>query len=94
MSNIKFTPGPWQIEEADGNEQNVYLEVATEDDFICGVYIDSAPESKERAIYDARLIAAAPEMYEILQTLIEHPTCNKELPLPKRIIELFNKINE
>lgn len=88
MINEKHTPGPWKLLEvgglghlcpADGNGISI-LTVVTEGDVdFAAVYEDA----------DARLIAAAPELLEALQNLLndtqhkEHQDCD-DGPCPVR----------
>lgn len=58
MSAAKFTPGPWTIRETPESDYTDFA-IHIGPDYI-GVYKES----------DAHLIAAAPELYEALETLI------------------------
>lgn len=78
MSNEKFTPGPWRRE---GNRVYPITEAGKTRHFggpICSVDYnsfvdqDSADKNEKKAGYDAALIAAAPEMYDWLNWLIEN----------------------
>ena len=71
MSKTKFTPGPW-TSGIRGVLGALRFSVAPENDFgkivsICGDY---GAEDKEESIANARLIAAAPDMYEALEAAI------------------------
>lgn len=62
----KFTPGPWQVEE-----------VGVEELFIVkpdgkGGWFGIAELSVDAAFADARLIAKAPAMYELLSHITQH----------------------
>lgn len=71
MSEAKFTKGEW---EYDKELEGIYNTVCN---FIC-----DAPKNNK---YDAHLIAAAPEMYEMLKKIqFEHCNCSK----------LYNEIDE
>jgi len=60
--NMQHTPGPWTIDETVGvNSKPVYL--------IEDASGDSIAQTRDRTI--ARLIAAAPELLESLQRLLE-----------------------
>jgi hypothetical protein len=69
MSNEKFTPGPWAIQQV-----HQILWVGTPkrngqlDELILHINQDVSykDEKKERNLANAKLIAAAPEMYEAL----------------------------
>ena len=58
----KFTPGKWHCDELPRNIDGTILVITPEDiiAYVVGCKNDEA---------NARLIAAAPEMYELLQTL-------------------------
>ena len=64
----KFTPGPWEVAYLDENEQAVvkakHIEIAT-----CWHHCVQSIEQEMHA--NARLIAAAPEMYEVLRRIRE-----------------------
>lgn len=63
MSEAKFTKGPWEVEICEIND-SVDV-VANHCDWeICGF-----PRMDNSIIHDAHLIAAAPEMYELLSGL-------------------------
>lgn len=65
MSAEKFTPGPWRV----------HTEQPEECSLAAGHYIDAADGSgvafAQRSPEDAHLIAAAPEMYEVLQRFVD-----------------------
>lgn len=65
----KHTPGPWKIGYKDGNEQlvimNQHIEIAT-----CWHHCVEAIE--EEMQYNARLIAAAPELLKALKVVVEY----------------------
>lgn len=80
----KFTPGPW-LEDGNGFEPT--WDVSNKDGSICTVRTNRA---------DARLIAAAPELYECLKTAAAY---NKAMPTPVEravfadtLMKLFEKI--
>ena len=68
MSETKFTPGPWYIRKTGKHWNNAELDnieicYGKDDECICDtVYQDS----------DARLIAAAPDMYEALKEVVRY----------------------
>ena len=84
MSEMKFTPGPWQRKH-DYTKEGACTIVANVDgethcdgsetysyDFICTCE-DEFGEYTERAEANARLIAAAPELYAALSDIMENP---------------------
>ena len=71
MSEPKFTPGPWHKKgkrvfwtkpERDLPKDNLFNGLVC----ICATTEDNPPEVNEEACANASLIAAAPEMYEVL----------------------------
>jgi hypothetical protein len=91
----KFTPGPWRIEDvlgvpvpricgsdiihANGRERNAQgISSASYTETVCAIVGDL---SLEGPMANARLIAAAPEMYDEIASLptcgCGHPHCNK-----------------
>jgi len=73
MSEQKFTPGPWKVDEAEGLPIAV-IENNEDGNGICEVGISTDPET----VANARLIAAAPEMYELLKYMLEMDFIPKE----------------
>ena len=62
-----FTPGPWEIQDAGpGTIRGLRFRVVTDDSVIA-----RTTDGWKEARANARLIAAAPEMYEVLQELAE-----------------------
>jgi len=62
-----ITPGPWQIEDCTpGESTGLRFEVGTKDSVIA-----RTTDGWKEARANARLIAAAPDMYEVLQELAE-----------------------
>lgn len=62
MSELKITPGPWEVERKDGD--CVYGGRAGME-LVCQTY------NNENDAADARLIAAAPDLLEVVQMLLE-----------------------
>jgi hypothetical protein len=61
------TPGPWQIEDCTpGESTGLRFEVGTKDSVIA-----RTTDGWKEARANARLIAAAPEMYEVLSELLD-----------------------
>lgn len=65
MSETKHTPGPWRVSQF-GRQTGSQITVMGADDFAVARCMDRTPEEHEA---DARLIAAAPEMYDALKRL-------------------------
>lgn len=70
MSKPKFTPGPWEITGAD--QRFIAQQTSDESDIgsiFAEVWFNVGHRHNQKA--NAALIAAAPEMYEVLQKLVE-----------------------
>lgn len=73
MSNEKFTPGAWEIEEREAHIKDMHLwkfGIMTKEHRICMCQTDddrNIPQMKA----NAALIAAAPEMYRMLKYLAD-----------------------
>lgn len=68
---VKFTAGPWDyfVGNADGRGL-IRIEVSGEAPKNCGQHIASMPRGAESEA-NARLIAAAPELLEVVEILVE-----------------------
>lgn len=67
MNAPKFTPGPWECIELTGE---VYVEAPTKQ-----MIFGPMPISADACVLgDARLIAAAPELYEALHVMVDKAT--------------------
>ena len=61
-----FTPGPWEIQDAGpGTIRGLRFRVVTDEKFIA-----KTSDGLEEARANARLIAAAPEMYETMKAIL------------------------
>ena len=70
----KHTPGPWHLAEVENGSIKHMVPVGPDGYSLCTVVHDG--DTPFGAIYmdaDARLIAAAPELLEALQMLLEFP---------------------
>ena len=64
MSKPKFTPGPWWVLHEGSSEVSVQTKGAC----ICSLNYDPLPkEEVQKHLANARLIAAAPELYDALK---------------------------
>ncbi|CEF54582.1 hypothetical protein [Acetobacter ghanensis] len=98
MSEAKFTPGPWHLEagfESSPGDFEEYWQVHDgQDAIVCSSSFCTA-ENKEA---NARLIAAAPELYEalngLLRTLAESGIELDSLSSPTPLINLLNTEEE
>lgn len=72
---MKFTPGPWRVrtgtfgDVVDANNAAVAIAQVRNDD--AGNYVNGSGQPVRQA--NARLIAAAPELYEALEVILEEP---------------------
>lgn len=82
MSEAKFTKGPWYVHNND-----VYLEVFSDKGAICdtcmsGHQFDGGDCTEGKfAKANAHLIAAAPEMYDALEHILENQALGSPLAL-------------
>lgn len=81
QNDNRHTPGPWEVREVDG-----LFAVAHR----YGWVLESNDVEQDRA--DARLIAAAPEMFELLERVIDPNECNKCQEIEDRINEIIKRV--
>lgn len=75
----KYTPGPWKVEPIDRN----------------GRYkIETELHSTDEALANARLIAAAPEMYRLLHAIWAKTDPSKDPKTCRAIVNLLGRIDE
>lgn len=89
MSEAKFTPGPWRHVMQPVSSHGFYIEmkdVSHLHSFIGDVGGGLQPKAMIEA--NARLIAAAPEMYEFLNGIV-----NGKFPDHRLVQELLDKVN-
>lgn len=70
------TPGPWTTDEADHDMPHQDIRIkASKHHTVCTVWIDDAPvrDFNAEQTANARLLAAAPDMLEALQGLLNRP---------------------
>jgi len=67
----KHTQGPWFVHSATDNDSFIVFDISIDDITVCGVYAVT-DEDFEAAKWDAKLIAAAPEMLEALTQLSKY----------------------
>ena len=79
MNNAKHTPGPWIIDNEVSEDiagqptLGIYADGPEEYGYVCGIHCGPDADITEQDYVNATLIAAAPTMYEALETV----------PLPK-----------
>jgi len=66
MSAAKHTPGPWHVH--DGDNRFLFVDSQTKGS-VCKIAVNGHSEA------NARLIAAAPEMLELLKAMTPCPEC-------------------
>lgn len=75
MSEGKHTPGPWEyVRDEDGSFdvcQQTGAPITTWSSDVCRVYQINGTQPEDVAEANARLIAAAPELLEALELLVE-----------------------
>ena len=77
---MNHTKGPWEVGEEDGSSiwQEGTYEIDKTTNLICNVYpIDIGKSGCQK--YNARLIAAAPELYDALADLVGQ--CERDEPV-------------
>ena len=84
MNKAEFTPGNWEIKRMYSNS----LDVKSDGTGICFVFSQDDESTK---LANARLIAAAPEMFDFLQIIVDNPAFANEA-LREKAGELINKI--
>lgn len=93
MSKKQFTPGPWEVSY--GNEGSIFGDLDNSEHDGDYPYIGSVAGIKPAGAEhpecsaNARIIAAAPEMYELLEKVLHTTT---DVRLDKEIKELLNSI--
>jgi len=85
-----FTPGPWVIEDCTpGESTGLRFEVGTKDSVIA-----RTTDGWEEARANARLISAAPEMYEALKNLVaDWERCIGAIPHDHEAREVLAKVD-
>ncbi len=68
MSKLKFTPGPWHVEEFKYPSDSGYFYILAGEQVIGDGVLMHMGHKHNSA--DASLIAAAPELYTILETIV------------------------
>lgn len=69
MRDVKWTPGPWRIAPPEYGWDH-FAAILDKDGIVARCHIAALSRSHEQTAADAHLIAAAPELYEVLAT---HP---------------------
>ena len=88
-SEVQHTPGPWQSNDGDEpaccrisieKDGAILAEVLNADDFPCLADDDEIHRVDEEARANARLIAAAPALYEALKDLLDVIAADELIP--------------
>lgn len=89
MKNQKHTPGPWTVEKftRENDWDRMRARVTDGQDTIAQLF-DSAFEDRNHA--NARLIAAAPELLEALEQILE--IVNLKMPIGNKSIAYGNMV--
>lgn len=86
MNNPKHTPGPWTIDWSSAHQT-----INSEDKTICNIHPPTFDADEEDRA-NARLIAAAPEMLNALDTAIQHLSKHGMSPeLIKDLKQVYDK---
>ena len=86
----KFTPGPWETGQARGNGQ--LDEVMAPDGAAIRLICQVHAGHRDERFANARLIAAAPEMYELLESLAKE--ANKQFDSSMDAAEVFEELGD
>lgn len=73
-SETKFTPGPWMVGKPDTEMGSVLIGVNLDDQsygFSIADVCSGSPAEIEKTLSDARLIAAAPDLYSALNAMLD-----------------------
>ena len=86
MNDFEFkgTPGPWDYEECDRGPVNIYsqeFEPGYPYFEICYFFEQDSKESKTISLRNAELIAAAPEMFELLKRCLKIDPCEFDMEI-------------
>ena len=81
----KHTPGPWEI-AANRITSRTAKCMVLRLPALTDAYGDEPPEQLERWDADARLIAAAPEMYNVILDIIGYKLLDGEYPLEAEVL--------
>jgi len=84
MSQTKFTPGPWFVED-DSYPDDLTIKSGK------NKFVAKVAQWRGNKEANARLIAAAPEMYELLKGIRD---ASRQPVLKEMIDKLLNKINQ
>lgn len=81
-SETKHTPGPWKVIEGVSPIYNQLIGISASEGSHIGVVAEDRMALPSQWSANARLIAAAPDLLEALQTIADHPTggvgCNPQ----------------
>lgn len=92
MSNTKFTPGPWNVGKLYLNRTKEHIPVNAP----FGTIVITTPKIKKATEEDwanARLIAVAPEMYELIELFQHIPAIYGDAVLKAKVENILNKAN-
>lgn len=92
MSNTKFTPGPWRYCGQDRGQCKCCQVWSTVADFEVAEAHQTTEDGEidiEQAKANARLIAAAPEMYDLLKYFLKNEYCGDHA---QEVESLLNRI--
>lgn len=93
MSNIKFTPGPWKL-QMPVNKRSCYAKINAENwgglaYVVVRMKADNTTTDSDSGITNARLITAAPKMYELLKYFLKNEYCGDHA---QEVESLLNRI--
>lgn len=88
---MKHTAGPWSINELESRAIcDVGLSIESEDAFVAGIYTSGTDKIEEEHA-TARLIRAAPEMYDLLKYFYMNEYCGDHAGEVKNLLNKIDK---
>lgn len=67
-NKVSFTPGPWKVLEIKNDKELMF--VVKSDERMIGSFHGFYSDADDKLKADANLLAAAPEMFEMLETIL------------------------
>lgn len=71
MNKAKFTPGPWKVIPADGDNCRIAISAKGAEKYSSRGPVALVGKRHKNAMANAALIAAAPDMFSMLQSILD-----------------------
>ena len=91
MSEPKFTPGPWFVDHGVPGKPRIFSRA---DNLIKSMVCACEHGALSRQEHDAALIAAAPEMYEMLESILDYMTGGPFLAKQPSVMEIAHLLEK